>query len=291
MPDVPLVPQKKLTFAEVYERYYHDKFDNPGKPLSIDTVRSVTSAYKNAAVLHDKPFELIKYPELQAVLDECSLGYSSICNLKKLFRGMYQYAEKYELIDRDESRHLQIRKADDNEHGIPFTDGDIEKLWSEALRNGSGAAKTILLMIYSGFRVSAYKSLVVRLEPQWYFQGGVKTKSSKDRIVPIHTAIRLFASDQSIFPNRNTAAMMHKYLPEIGIVDHTPHDCRHTFSYLCEKFNVPENDRKRLLGHSFGDVTNSVYGHRTVEDLRKSIELIQVPDFVANLLRTVGNYP
>lgn len=45
------------------------------------------------------------------------------------------------------------------------------------------------------------------------------------------------------------------------------------------KINIPdnENDRKRLMGHSFGkDITNSVYGHRELDDLRKEIEKIIV---------------
>ena len=46
---------------------------------------------------------------------------------------------------------------------------------------------------------------------------------------------------------------------------------------LCEKYEVPENDRKRLLGHAFTDVTNSVYGHRDLESLRASIEKIKIP--------------
>jgi hypothetical protein len=51
---------------------------------------------------------------------------------------------------------------------------------------------------------------------------------------------------------------------------------------LCEKYGVRENDRKRMLGHSFGgDVTNAVYGHRTLEELRTEIEKIKVP-FVTN---------
>lgn len=43
-----------------------------------------------------------------------------------------------------------------------------------------------------------------------------------------------------------------------------------------------KNDRKRMLGHSFGsDITNAVYGHRTLEELRSEIEKIKVP-FVTN---------
>ena len=38
-----------------------------------------------------------------------------------------------------------------------------------------------------------------------------------------------------------------------------------------------EADRKRLLGHSFGnDLTNRVYGHRSIKELKQEIEKIQL---------------
>lgn len=48
------------------------------------------------------------------------------------------------------------------------------------------------------------------------------------------------------------------------------------FSRLFEKYKVMENDRKRMLGHKIGDVTNDTYGHRTLEDLRNEIEKIEM---------------
>ena len=69
---------------------------------------------------------------------------------------------------------------------------------------------------------------------------------------------------------------MYTQLSTLGIEKHTPHDCRHTFSKLCEKYKVAENDRKRMLGHKIGDITNDTYGHRTLEDLRKEIEKIEM---------------
>ena len=57
---------------------------------------------------------------------------------------------------------------------------------------------------------------------------------------------------------------------------HTPHSCRHTFSRLCESYGVREADRKRLMGHSFGnDITNGVYGHRSLKELWLEIEKIE----------------
>ena len=291
LPDVQIVKKSGPTFAEVYERFYKDKYNNAAKQYSQSSKAASSKAFKNASVLHDREFASIKYPELQSVLDNCPLSYASIELIKTLIKQMYRYAEKYELIDRDESRHLEIRIPDDDEHGIPFSDDDINRIWSDALQNRPETALRLLVMIYSGFRISAYNSLTVRLGPDWYFQGGVKTKSSKNRIVPIHSGIQkivedLMKRDNALGITSNMNKQMQTYLPSIGITEHhTPHDCRHTFSALCEKYEVPENDRKRLLGHSFGaDITNGIYGHRTIEDLRASIEKIQIPQFVVSML-------
>ena len=138
-------------------------------------------------------------------------------------------------------------------------------------------------MCYSGFRISAYLTLEINLQEQ-YFKGGIKTAAGKDRIVPIHSAIlplvrrrikeygKILPLTPGCFRNK-----MYDALDRLGMERHTPHDCRHTFSRLCEKYKVNENDRKRMLGHSFGnDITNKIYGHRTIEDLREEIEKIKV---------------
>jgi len=69
---------------------------------------------------------------------------------------------------------------------------------------------------------------------------------------------------------------MYEALMLLGIKKHTPHDCRHTFSMLCDKYGVTENDKKTMLGHAFSDVTNKVYRHRELEELRKQIEKIKI---------------
>ena len=56
---------------------------------------------------------------------------------------------------------------------------------------------------------------------------------------------------------------------------HTPHDCRHTFSWLCDKYGVDMFTKKLLMGHSLGtSVTENTYGHRNLEELRAEIEKI-----------------
>ena len=117
--------------------------------------------------------------------------------------------------------------------------------------------------------------------------GVMKTEDGKGRIVPIHSAIlplvgRRMGKYGKLLPcsDKDFRKQMEELLNRLGIPGdpkHTPHDCRHTFSMLCEKYEVKENDRKRMMGHSFkADITNKVYGHRDMEDLKKEIEKITV---------------
>ena len=137
-------------------------------------------------------------------------------------------------------------------------------------------------MCYSGFRISAYLDIKTNLKDN-FFQGGVKTAAGKDRIVPIHSAIlhlveRCLNTHGRYLPEgvKKFRESMYETLDLLGIEKHTPHDCRHTFSMLCDKYGVNENDKKTMLGHAFQDVTNKVYRHRDLEELRKQIEKIEV---------------
>lgn len=270
--------EEGMTFAEVYEKYYNWKY-NSGKVYSQASVYSVQAAYKNCAVLHDRIFKELRYNDLQDVIDNCPLRHASLELIVSLFKQMYAYADMQEYIDRDYSAHIKINKPDDDESGVPFTDSDLKILWQH---KSDPAAEFILIMCYSGFRISAYTSLETNLSDK-YFKGGIKTEAGKNRIVPIHSAIfplvkkRLERDGKLLNAPYEFRGDMYDCLRLCKIKKHTPHDCRHTFSYLCEKYGVNENDRKRMLGHSFGnDITNQIYGHRTLDDLRAEIEKICV---------------
>lgn len=274
------------SFAEVYERFYQEKFFNSPKQLSNSSMHSTQAAYKNCSPLHDVPFRKIKYDDLQNVVNNCPLKHSSLELIVSLLHQIYHYALKYEIADKDYSTFLYIPKEDDDESGEPFSDEELKILWQNSQ---DSTVQLILIMCYSGFRVSAYKDMEINLSNK-YFKGGVKTKSSKDRIVPIHSSIFNFVSlhtnerDLLGCSVAEFRSSMYSTLKELNISHtstgkkHTPHDCRHTFSYLCEKYKVSENDRKRMMGHSFGaDITNAKYGHRTVDELREEIEKICLP--------------
>ena len=55
---------------------------------------------------------------------------------------------------------------------------------------------------------------------------------------------------------------------------HTIHDTRHTFASLLDAV-APPNALRSLLGHKQGDITTRVYAHKTIRELRKTIELLK----------------
>ena len=185
---------------------------------------------------------------------------------------MYKFAIYSEIVTENKALYVSVKAKDDVEHGTSFSDLELQTLWQNT---DDSEVQLILIMCYSGWRIGEVLKLTTNLEER-YFQGGIKTAAGKDRIVPIHPAIYEFAKNKVLTQNgklciysqtQHRNALFYPTLERLGIVGdpkHTPHDCRHTFSALCEKYGVRENDRKRMLGHSFGnDVTNAVYGHRT----------------------------
>lgn len=270
------------TFSKVFEEYYKDKFKqdygHKGKKVSME--RSMCAAYNNCSVLHNQPLSQLTQKDLQDVIDSCKLKRSSIELIVVLFRQLYLYAEANNIVEKNYAKYVRINKEEDDEHGVPFSDKELKILWDN---KDNETVEMILIMCYSGYRIAAYKSMKTNLKEK-YFQGGVKNKYSRERIVPIHSGIydlvkrRLRRDGELLNISVNTFRQsMYEALVALGIEKHTPHDCRHTFSKLCEKYKVSENDRKRMMGHSFGnDITNEVYGHRTVDDLRKEIEKIEI---------------
>lgn len=275
---------KKLTFSDVYEQFWKWKFENPNKKqLSDQSKKSTKVAYKNCSALHNKIFESIKVADLQEVLDNCNLKHSSLELIKSLFNQMYKYAMANEICADNKSLLTTIEQEEDDEHGVPYTTEQIRQFWK---KSDDEDVQFVLIMIYSGFRISEFKTIEVNLE-QKYFHGGIKTKAGRGRTVPIHPAIYSFVASRierygsllSYSVNLYRTSRFHPLMEKLGMTGdprHTPHDCRHTFSKLCEKYGVNENDRKRMMGHSFGnDITNAVYGHRDLSDLKK--EIIKIP--------------
>ena len=125
-------------------------------------------------------------------------------------------------------------------------------------------------------------------------KGGLKTDAGKNRIVPIHSIIKPLIEKRI----KEAATLQSKYLfnDENGqqgtymtydkyrkrfqkVMDklklkHHPHETRHTFITKAKACNMDEYILKLIVGHSIEDITEKVYTHRTMEQLRSEIEII-----------------
>ena len=129
-----------------------------------------------------------------------------------------------DLCEKDYSIFIEITQEDDDEHGTPFNDSDLKKLWDT---KENDVSEMLLIMCYSGFRITEYRSLEVNLEEK-YFYGGIKTTAGKNRMVPIHTAIfplvecRIKRQKKLLLiSNHNFRLEMYGWLENLGTVSYT----------------------------------------------------------------------
>lgn len=269
----------RITFKGVYDEFYEWKFgENAPKKLSKSYKDITKAAFKHYEKLHNLPFEDIDINTLQECVNSCKNKRGSIEQMILLANQMYKFAVPRKYSTENVAQYLVMPDREDDEHGIPYTEEELKVMWKHRDDEYIGF---LLIMCYSGYRIAAYKNMEVNID-EMYFRGGVKTELSKNRIVPIHSGIvelvqKFFASPISKYTACTLRDNSYIALEKYGIARHTPHDCRHTFSWLCEKNGVSDNDRKRMMGHSFGnDITNGIYGHRDLEDLRREIEKIKI---------------
>lgn len=258
------VDARSLTFAEVYEMFKADKF-NGKKQYSKSAVASYSAAYNNCKSLHGEVYRLLKTSDYQAVLDACTLKHASLELILNLFKQVEKFAIAHDITDKGYAQYAHISIADDDEHGVPFTEAELSTLWANT---DDATVRKILVLCYSGFRISAYKGITIE---NGCFSGGVKNEQSK-RLVPIHDAIAPWTEDVVGISAISFRGSMYKTLDRLGIERHTPHDCRHTFSWLLTSAGVDDFTRHLLMGHKVvGDVEAKVYTHKTIEELRKAV--------------------
>lgn len=273
---------KNITFAEVYEQYFTDKFvNNQKRKYSKSLMTAMRNAFNNLSSLHKMPFAKIKAQDMQRAIDSCPLKHASLEHMVNLLKQMYAFAIQNDYADKDYSRFVKINIEDDDEKGVPFTEEEIKILWEHTDRKD---VRITLIMIYSGMRISELQTVKIDTE-NMCFIGGVKTKAGKNRTIPIHPAIQPYlGSIRNFKANHWRTYNWFPLMKKLGLetanngAKHTPHDCRHTFSWLWDKYVLPRDDISKhlILGHSLGnDVEASVYAHRTIEELRNCISKIK----------------
>ena len=273
------VGMTKITFTGLFEMFWKEEIESKGAKSSKRN--SYRAAYRKCAKLYDKEFATLRKPDYQEILDDnAGMSLSSLTNIKLLFGQLAKIAIENDIIDRNYAANVTIDNKD-VESGVPFTLDEIKLLWKHS---ADPRAQKALILTYSGFRIQELKKTKINL-PRNCFEGGLKTAFGKTRIVPIHSGIRTFVEnfDQDAFiPAKYRTEEFAPLLESLGISHaatgerHTPHDCRHTFSWLADKYKMDTVSKHLIMGHVLGnDVETAVYSHRTFDELYAELNKIQ----------------
>lgn len=286
------------------EQLFKKLLANVGIVLDLFDWEFVTVEYK------DDNSELVDYYPLPderyvALAQKTQNGNNNGCLIldhtilmKSLFNMLYKYAVAHDIVEKDYAsvmfangnpiKRSRIREA------IPFSQEEIQMLWDNL--HQIPFVDMILIEIYSGWRpqelaILKMKDVDIKAGTM---RGGLKTEAGKNRIIPIHPLIKPLIADRireaaalqskhlfnDVNGQQGTYMTYDKYRSRFDKVmkrlnlKHHPHETRHTFITKAKACGVDEYILKLIVGHAIDDITEKVYTHRTIEQLKAEMEKI-----------------
>ena len=304
-----------LTVKELYEKWTEFYFQNTAE----SSTRTITSAWAYCSSIYDMRAKDVRARHIKGCMDDGfrieTRGkkkgekiFASACTksrIKSLFNLMMDYAEEYEIVDKNYARTFDVsdeileEKEKNTKRHILITDDELQKLWDAV--GTVPFVDWILIQCYMGWRPQELATL--RLDEinldQKYMQAGMKTPAGKQRIVPIHSRIydlvkqnhdyALSIGSEYLFNDKGQThsgswrITYDKYAYRFDKVmaalqlnpEHRPHDPRMTFITRAKKSHVDQFALKAMVGHKIDDITESTYTVRDVEWLREDLEKMQ----------------
>ena len=150
---------------------------------------------------------------------------------------------------------------------------------------------TILIMIYTGLRIGellTIKNQDIDLENRT-IRGGIKTEAGKNRLIPINTEIlpliknRMRADREYLIAGERGGRTYYQHyhikftkLMKDLMLEHTIHDCRHTFASLLSNADANKISIAKIIRHSSYTTTEKIYTHKDIDELKKAVDLIKI---------------
>lgn len=266
----------KVTLSQLYNKWSSRDFDK----MKVSSVRAHKAAYNYCTALYDIPYKNIKAYQMQEIIDNCGKGYSTQGQIKNFFGQLDSFAYELDVITKMNSTLIHSEPIPESSKK-PFTTEEIKILWeNKDMEN----VDTVLILMYTGFRINEF--LDIKIEDinfeDNYFLGGSKTASGKNRIVPIHPFILEFVEKRKMYKylmgdERMTVDVYYtlwKKVMKALNMNHTPHECRHTFRSLLDSAGANKVCIDLMMGHKSKSVGERVYTHKTIEELREALQLV-----------------
>ena len=232
---------------------------------------------------YDEAMSDITYLQLQSIIDDMlstGLSYSSCKKVRTLISQLFDYAIINGWCSTNYAKFINLGHNIPVRPHKPFTTQAINRLW----RLESPLHDIPLILLYTGMRASELINLRARdvnRKQRTMRITSAKTKSGI-RTIPIHDRIwpiieKRLDAVYVIHECRTYSSLSREFDKAMKAINatHTTHDCRHTFATRLDNEGANYNAKRLLLGHASGNVTDGVYTHKSLGQLRKAIRLLK----------------
>ena len=270
---------KSLTLQEAYDMW----LPSHAKSVSVNTLNNYGSAFAHLGSIHDAAMSDITYLQLQSIIDDMlstGLSYSSCKKVRTLISQLFDYAIINGWCSTNYAKFINLGHNIPVRPHKPFTTQAINRLW----RLESPLHDIPLILLYTGMRASELINLRARdvnRKQRTVRITSAKTKSGI-RTIPIHDRIwpiieKRLDAVYVIHECRTYSSLSREFDKAMKAINatHTTHDCRHTFATRLDNEGANYNAKRLLLGHASGNVTDGVYTHKSLGQLRKAIRLLK----------------
>lgn len=279
----PLLFSKK-TFKDIRLAWFEEYLK---KGVAKGTLYNIESKFKNLSSLDNYIISDIRLLILQNFIDNLKVSYGTKNGYKSILNMIFDFALKNDFITSNKVNFIEIGKKETVIERMPFSQEEINVLWENV---NITYVDTILILLYTGMRISELLSLKnkdIDLENRIIHIRESKTEAGI-RDIPIHHKIfNLFINrislENTYFIKAEKSQKLSytiyrkkfvNTLKTLGIREHTIHDTRHTTATLLNNADANRTAIKKMMGHTKYALTENVYTHKDVEELRKAVELI-----------------
>ena len=270
----------KITLGELFSLWREKR----AQKLGECNKRNLIYAYKHIKHLENMKYTDIKSFYMQESIDNCGFGYSTQHTVKNLWVHLDNFAFELDIIRKKYSQILTADSVPETSR-VPFSEDEIKCVWQIS---DKPFVDSVLILLYTGMRISEMLSLEtanVDLNTN-AIKCGIKTKAGKNRIIPIHPLILPFVEKRVknggyLFGTNEKPMPLSKYygiwkeVMQLANLNHTPHECRHTFETRLDSAGANRRCIDLLMGHASKDVGNRIYNHKTILQLREAVEMLK----------------
>ena len=257
--------KNNITFEELYYKMIKEWYPK----LCANSRIQYDIAYKRLDSIHNYKISDLKTVELQNLINP----YLSTKGLKKrmkiILNKVFEYGEKYDYVNKNYAKYIDLGKDTEPAKRKTYTDEEIKKLWKLKKYN---YVKIVLIMLYTGMRLGEIRTIKkenIFIEES-YLIGGIKTKTGKNRIIPICNKIKpliksLMKEESNYLINTNLEqnqfnVWLRRNMKKLNF-DHKSHDARHTFASKMRDVGVNFEITATIMGHKCNNLLIDTYTH------------------------------